>query len=273
MKILKELVEKQKKEKEKTKDVSYYKKLLLNKKDETIEKIGKVINIIEEEMNIFSDYGSHEPPYSTIISEEKILENKLLVPDTKKIIELIRSNPYLALPKNDEIPQREWASEKDLIIGETREEKIIVVFPKNDWHTGLQDWYFKYPYEQNFKNLTEALEGIKKGKSNEEESRSTDWFNYKKCSVTFRGETYKPRKEEQAKFIKELIIRHQTKNNSGVILKRGETIPINNLSAVLKLSEARIKKLKKQINRTFGERKFPLEIELNVDGILLIHTI
>lgn len=99
------------------------------------------------------------------------------------------------------------------------------------------------------------------------------WFNHKNNSISFYGEVYKSRNEAQAQFVKQLVMNHQRENNNGTILKRGQRISENDLSNVINLSIGQVREIKKQLNRCFESKGFPLKIDTNTKGILLIHTI
>jgi len=105
------------------------------------------------------------------------------------------------------------------------------------------------------------------------EENPIKWFHLKNCCINFYGKSYKPRSKNQENFTMRLVANHQTRKNSRTILKPGRRISIKELSVLLKLSEKEIKQLKKQLNRAFRNKGFPLKIDSNDDGILLIYTI
>jgi len=146
------IVEEWENEKKKVKEISYYKKILSKKDRKRIEKIYKVLEIIEEEMDLSTDYEKYEAPFCVDIDKNKLLENKILMSDFKKIIDLLRSPVYVAIPKNNE-----WFSDKKI---KEMKDKIIVLFPVNAWCSVIQEECFKYPYEQNFENLNKAIKEI-----------------------------------------------------------------------------------------------------------------
>ena len=120
----------------------------------------------------------------------------------------------------------------------------------------------------NLKNLKELnSEENKQGEIKEK------WFHYQNSVITFYGKTYKPSKESHAKFIRQLVSRNQKQNNNGTVLKEGERIPEKNLSIMISTTIKELRDIKKQLIRIFKEKQFPLKIDKNADGILLIYTI
>jgi len=148
------IVEEWEKKKKKVKEVSYYKNTLLQENQKMVEKIYKVLEIIKEEMALSVDDEKYQPPFGALIDKNKLLENKILVSDFKKIIDLLSSSLYLVLPKN-----KGWLQKEEI---EEMEEKIFILFPINDWDYDAQEPCFKYPHEKNFKNFNEAMEEILK---------------------------------------------------------------------------------------------------------------
>jgi len=154
-KIVEEWHKKEEKEKQKVKEISYYKKIILKKDKEIIKKIYKVLEIIEEEMTLFSDYERYDIPFGSIIDKNKLSENKILISDFKKIINLLRSSKFIVIPKDDE-----WPSDNKT---EKKEKEIFVLFPRNDSCEEIEETeeeYFGYPYGQNFENLNKAIKEI-----------------------------------------------------------------------------------------------------------------
>lgn len=107
---------------------------------------------------------------------------------------------------------------------------------------------------------------------NEKEENKTkdDWYDYEKCSIYFYGTHYNPRGEKQKKLIKELLLSHQIENNNKKILKEGEWKTEKALEQMFNISNIRLKNIKKQINRNFKDKKFPLKIYSKLKKYLLI---
>jgi len=99
------------------------------------------------------------------------------------------------------------------------------------------------------------------------------WFNYKNNSISFYGDTYKPRREPQAKFIRQLAMKHQREKNNGTILKPGQRVSEKDLSREINLTIEQFRQIKKQLKRSFKDKGFPLKIDADAEGILLIYTI
>jgi len=124
--------------------------------------------------------------------------------------------------------------------------------------------------------VEKRLEAITKTKKEDSDSSSKiieKWFNHKNNSIGFRGEIYKPRNEPQAKFIRQLVVRHQRENNNGTVLKEGQRVSEKNLSNEINLTIEQLRHIKKQLKRSFKDKGFPLKIDLNTEGILLIYII
>lgn len=100
-----------------------------------------------------------------------------------------------------------------------------------------------------------------------------DWYNRENNSLSFRGEFYKPRSEEQAKFIRYLFMSHQKENKKGDVLEPGTRTSENELASEMGVGIKEIRNIKKQLKRCFGSKGFPLKIDSNAEGILLIYTI
>ena len=98
------------------------------------------------------------------------------------------------------------------------------------------------------------------------------WFNHKNNSLIFYDKLYKPRKGIQGKIIRNLVMRHQEENTSGKILKPGEKIREEELAIIVGSTIHKLSEVRKQLKRTFKERGFPLKIDLDSEGILLIRT-
>ena len=102
---------------------------------------------------------------------------------------------------------------------------------------------------------------------------SVKWFNYKNNSISFYGNIYKPRNKPQAKLIRQLVMRYQRENNNGTVLKEGQRVSENNLSNEINLTIEQLRHIKKQLKRSFKDKGFPLKIDSDAEGILLIYTI
>ncbi len=123
-------------------------------------------------------------------------------------------------------------------------------------------------------NEVEAI--IEKKKPVEELSKAYDktnrYYDPKDNSLLFYSKLYKPRKGPQARVIRYLIMKHQEENNNGTVLKEGERISENMLASEVGLTLKQFKSIKKQFNRTFNDKGFPLKIDTNSEGVLLILT-
>jgi hypothetical protein len=109
-------------------------------------------------------------------------------------------------------------------------------------------------------------------------------FNYSKCQFFYKGEVYRPRNETKREFIKKLWEKHHKQNNKKQIITQGERLPesyfaikINMIREVRefenKRTKRRFKETKKELNRIFRDKKFPIKIDSNKEGLLLIRTI
>lgn len=105
------------------------------------------------------------------------------------------------------------------------------------------------------------------------EPMPTKWFNPKNNSISFYGNIYKPRNELQAKFIRQLVMKHQRENNKGTVLKEGQRVSEKNLSSEINLTIEQLRHIKKQLQRSFKDKGFPLKIDSHAEGILLVYTI
>jgi len=117
------------------------------------------------------------------------------------------------------------------------------------------------------------IQELKKQNGEASKTEKINWFNHKNNVINFYGETYKPRSEPQAKFIKELTRKHQRQTNTGTILSPGERILETVLANQINVPIKQIKGIKKQLKRNFKSKSFPLKIDSNAEGILLIYTI
>jgi len=121
--------------------------------------------------------------------------------------------------------------------------------------------------------LKEVRKLIEKSTIKKDEPIPIKWFNHKNNSISFYGEIYKPRNEPQAKFIRQLVMRHQRENNNGIVLKEGQRVSENNLSSEINSTIEQLRQVKKQLKRSFKDKGFPLKIDSNAEGVLLIYTI
>lgn len=121
--------------------------------------------------------------------------------------------------------------------------------------------------------LKEIRKLIEKSTIKKDELKPIKWFNHKNNSISFYGDTYKPRGEPQAQFIRQLTTRHQKENNNGTILKPGQRVSEKILSSEINMTIKQLRNIKKQLKRSFKDKGFPLKIDLNAEGILLIYTI
>lgn len=134
----------------------------------------------------------------------------------------------------------------------------------------------------------EKLKIFKKGLTKElyESSGKIDegHFNHKNCSLIFNSETYKSRGGVRKALIKNLWMKHQKQNNKGKIIQKGERLPesffaveIGMIREVEEFKSQRIKnkfkRIKKELNRIFSNKKFPIRIDSTAEGILLIWTV
>lgn len=106
----------------------------------------------------------------------------------------------------------------------------------------------------------------KKGVVNEK------WFFSNNNSINFNGVTYTPTNEAQGKFIKQLVINHRKQNKNRDITRDGKR-----LQEIIMLNETgvtsdKLKTIIKQLNKAFKEKNFPIKIDKNSDGVLLIYT-
>jgi hypothetical protein len=103
--------------------------------------------------------------------------------------------------------------------------------------------------------------------------KAIKWFNPKDNSIFLNGKLYKPRKEAQAKVIRNLVMKHQEENNKRIVLKEGKRTPENIFVVETGLPLKQFKSIKKQLRRTFKDKwGFLLRIDSNSEGILLILT-
>ena len=121
--------------------------------------------------------------------------------------------------------------------------------------------------------LREVRKLIEKYTIKKDETISVKWFNYKNNSISFHEEIYKPRSEPQARLIRQLVMKCQKENNNGTVLKEGQRVSENNLSNEINLTIEQLRHIKKQLKRSFKDKSFPLKIDSNAEGILLIYTI
>lgn len=101
---------------------------------------------------------------------------------------------------------------------------------------------------------------------------SEEWFDYRTNSISFGGSNYTPNNTAQGKFIRQLSIRCQKQNKNGDILEKGDRVSSTFLANDAGVTAKEILSIRKQLMRTFKDNKFPLEIDKNSDGILLIYT-
>ena len=142
MKAVKKLLEKWEQEKRTPKTKAYYEKLLGSFDLETLKKLKKIIDLLDEEIKLDVSCGKYEPPYAIGIETNKFEKANLLLSDVKKILNLFSDSKYLLIPP---LPDNQ------------NQKEIIIYSPINDFSTALQDWCFKYPYEENFANFKRAL--------------------------------------------------------------------------------------------------------------------
>ena len=72
--------------------------------------------------------------------------------------------------------------------------------------------------------------------------------------------------------VTELIARYQEENKEGKVTKKGERILEKELAKKVGLETEEFKAVKKQLARNFKDRGFPLKVDSNAKGILLICT-
>src|SRR3989338_848428 len=153
--------QKLKKEREKQKKTIkrtvYYEQLIEGLNPKTVEKIKKVIEVIDVELGLLNTENS-EPPYILEISQTKFLKEGLLCVDIQKILELLQADKYLVLPP--------YVKKEDLSSVRTLGEYYIYA-PIDEWNTAVRDFVFDYPFEKNYKNFKEAIKGDSKKRSNE----------------------------------------------------------------------------------------------------------
>ena len=109
---------------------------------------------------------------------------------------------------------------------------------------------------------------LKLGKS----AKLPGWFNPNNISICFKEFIYKPSKGPQANMVTELIARYQEENKEGKVTKKGERILEKELAKKVGLETEEFKAVKKQLARNFKDRGFPLKVDSNAKGILLICT-
>jgi len=122
-------------------------------------------------------------------------------------------------------------------------------------------------------DVRKIRELIEKFITKKDEPMSIQWFNYKNNSISFYGDSYKPRNGHQAGFIKQLVMKHQRENNNGTVLKEGQRVAEKILAVETNLTIEEFRYIKKQLTRSFKEKGFPLKIDSNAEGILLIYII
>ena len=110
------------------------------------------------------------------------------------------------------------------------------------------------------------------GKAAVKDEEYKSWFDIKDCSIFFGKMTYKPKFSNQKKVIKELVMMHQEKDAKGNITNPGNRIKEENLCNELDIKPDRFVAIKKQLDRDFKAKRFPLILDCNDKGILLIHT-
>ncbi len=161
---------------------------------------------------------------------------------------------------------------KEFLTNLEKEEKILKINKPEELTTEMDfitvrvdikkfyEFYEKIQEKETSEELVVQLSEVKK------------WFNYKNNSLIFYDKLYKPKREIQGKIIRNLVIRHQEENTSGKILKPGERIREEALVSMVGSTVPELRNVRKQLKRTFKERGFPLKIDLNSEGILLIRT-
>jgi len=110
------------------------------------------------------------------------------------------------------------------------------------------------------------------GKTAMKEEEYKSWFDIKDCCIFFGKMVYKPKFITQKKVIKQLVILHQEKDVKGNITNPGTRIKEENLCNELDIKPDRFVAIKKQLDRDFKAKRFPLILDCNDKGILLIHT-
>ncbi|MEK7663878.1 MAG: hypothetical protein AAB340_00285 [Patescibacteria group bacterium] len=117
----------------------------------------------------------------------------------------------------------------------------------------------------------------------QKDTRNEVIFDYNNVSFSFSGEFYKPTEEVRKKLLRELWKNRQIKNKKGEIVKDGERkreSEIAVLSGFIKSEQEfnfpenknNFKETIKQLNRIFKDKKFPLTINSNKEGILMIYA-
>jgi len=172
MKAVKKLLEKWEQEKRTPKTKAYYEKLLGSFDLETLKKLKKIIDLLDEEIKLDVSCGKYEPPYAIGIETNKFEKANLLLSDVKKILNLFSDSKYLLIPP---LPDNQ------------NQKEIIIYSPINDFSTALQDWCFKYPYEENFANFKRALYEITAQESSiESEELNLDKLDFHKALFLLR---------------------------------------------------------------------------------------
>jgi len=110
------------------------------------------------------------------------------------------------------------------------------------------------------------------GKANIKEENYKNWFDIKDCCIFFGKMAYKPKFSNQKKFIKQLVMMHQEEDLKGKTTSPGTRIKEENLCNELDIGPDRLVAIEKQLGRDFKAKNFPLRIDYNTEGILLIHT-
>lgn len=142
----KKFLQKHERKKRQEKSEKYYVKLLDNFEEKTLKKMQKTLDVLNEELNLLNT-SDQEPPYLVEIRHIKFEKAGLLVDDAGKILTLLRSDSYMALPPEPSAEQ----------LPELTGSVFYIFAPINGWSTPIQDYAFEYPFQQNYKNLEGAL--------------------------------------------------------------------------------------------------------------------
>jgi len=161
---------------------------------------------------------------------------------------------------------------KEFLTNLEKEEKILKINKLEELTTEMDFITVRV----DIKKFYEFYEKIQEKEASEELvvqlSEVRKWFNYKNNSLIFYDKLYKPKRELQGKIIRNLVLKHQEENTKGKILKTGERIKEEVLASMVGSTVSELRKIRKQLERTFKERGFPLKIDLDSEGILLIRT-
>jgi len=122
---------------------------------------------------------------------------------------------------------------------------------------------------------------VLKGFNKHQKEKSEKLFDYKECCFWHQGKTYKPNEPERIELIRMLWLKKRKEDKKGKPIREGERLAKNYLAVKIgmiqslkefenKIIKRRFKEMRKGLNRIFRDKKFPLRIASDPEGILLI---